>query len=168
MSNYGSVEDADDYFAAQLHVGDWAGLSSDLKLRALTAATLDIDSLAFAGVKNAEYVYALANPGATAEELAAAAAEQELEFPRDAATDVPLAVEQATYEIALARLEGRDPGREFEALKVTSDGAGSTRVSFDRENSPQEHLANGIVSFAGWRFLKPFLAPRNSFKINRA
>lgn len=148
MAQYGSVTDANAYFAELLHADEWQGLSTDLKNRALNAATQDIDRLEFAGSK--------------------LVADQALEFPREGTAEVPDEIKFACYEIAYARIaDGRDPGREFEALKVQGDGAGSTRANFDRDNTPLEHLANGIVSFSAWRFLKPFLSPKTGFNINR-
>jgi hypothetical protein len=165
--HYSTLAIADTYFANALHDTDWAGAPTASKIKALWDATLDVDALNYAGVKRPVYVLLQDNPDASAAEISTAAATQEREFPRDDSDDVPEAVEIAVFEIARARLRGKDPEQELENLWLTSDGSGSTRASYDRTNGPPRHLANGIVSWIAWRWLQPLLANVSSFDVRR-
>lgn len=164
-SYYGTVADADTYFANRLHETDWAIATPENKEKALLAATGDIERLSFVGVKSTVFDLLEENPTPTDAELKAAYDAQLLEWPRDDGDTVPLNVEYACYEIAHERLKGRDPMVEIENLGLTSDGVGSTRVSRDVQGPT--YLANGIVSFLAWRFLLPLLDDNNRFDFQR-
>ena len=165
---YGTVALGDTYFGESLHETDWSTATSDRKERALLAATKSVDALVYAGYKTPVYDLLVADPDATDEEIEAAAATQLLEFPRDGSDTVPDDILFAVYEIARELLRGRDPQQEFENLWIGSEGAGSTRASYDRAGMlPIRHLSNGIVSFYAWRFLQPYLENQNSFDVRR-
>lgn len=164
---YGSVAEGDAYFADRLHSEDWTTATSDNKLRALLAATRDIDLLLYSGVKNPVYDLITENPRATVAEIAAADATQLHEFPRNGDATVPKDIEYATYEIAIERLSGRNPDCELGNLELTSDGSGSTRLTYDRLSMPMQHKTSGIISFTAWRMLQPYLDMNNTFVVTR-
>ena len=167
FDHYSTLADANEYFDNRLHETAWAAATNEQRTKALYHATEDIDSLVYAGYKRPVYVVLEADPDATDAEIAAADATQARQFPRDEDTEVPDEVLIALYEIAYERLSGRDPDKEFENLSITSDGAGSIRVSFDRSGMPPRHLANGIVSFTAWKYLQRYLADNNTFFVKR-
>jgi hypothetical protein len=167
MSYYGTIEGANAYFEARLHSPAWTESAVADRPKALQQATAIIDSLNFKGYKAAVYAVLLANPSATVAEVYVAEANQELEFPRDADTEVPSVIERACYEIAYALLDERDPEMELEALAVTSHRYGPVATSYERGMSPVEHLVHGIPSMVAWRLLKPFLRDANEVKLSR-
>lgn len=161
----GTLEGANEYFALRLHQ-EWTGKPELDQEKALQAATNAINALVYAGVKASVYTLLANNPDATDEEIAAAEAEQEFEFPRDDQETVPTDVEIAIYEEAHELIRGRDPEQEFANLALSSGGVGSTRDSIDTLASPQ-HICNGILSFIAWRYLKPYIADNNNFRVVR-
>lgn len=164
---YSTVTDANAYFANRLHQTDWAIQSTERREQALLAATQDVDALKFSGFKTTVYDLLQTDPDASAEEIAAADAAQPLKFPRNGETEIPQNFLYAVYEVAYERLRGRDPQQEAENLSLTNYGAGSTRESRDVSGAAQRHLANGIVSYMGFRWLLPYLASANTFDIKR-
>jgi hypothetical protein len=164
---YGTVEKANVYFAARLHADVWTSAVAADKPKALLAATKIIDALNFKGYKSTVYAVLLANSNATHDEVRVAEATQALEFPRDADTVVPVAIEEATYEIAYALLDGRDPEMDLEALAVTSQRYAAVGTSYDRSYGPQAHILNGVPSMVAWRILLPYLRPANEIKLSR-
>ena len=164
---YGDVSEADEYFAMRLHERAWLIASVATKPKALWAASLIVDALNFKGVKHTVYTLLQANPSASAENIRQAEAAQPLEFPRGADTEVPQAIRIASYEIAHALLDGKDPEMELENLGITSQGFGSVRTAYNRSQVPIEHIINGIPSAAAWRLLKPFLRDDEAIKLSR-
>lgn len=175
---YGSISEANDYFAMVLHQRAWSLSNNDDRARALYAATLVIDTLNFKGQKHSVYQLLLANPQylspiTAADRLAAQAAiraadvAQELEFPRGADTEVPEAIRRSCYEIALSLLDGKDPEVELETLGIVSQGYGSVRTTYNRAQVPIEHLINGVPAAKAWRWLRPFLRDDDAIKLSR-
>lgn len=164
---YGSVEDADDYFATRLHEQVWSDASSQDKDAALLRATKIIDRLNFKGYKKPVYDYLQTTDCPEQSEINTANASQILEFPRDTDTAVPEDIELACYEIAYALLDGVDPELELENLSVSSQGYASARTTYDRGRNPLEHLNAGIPSAFAWSVLKPFLRDSGSIKLSR-
>ncbi len=74
--------------------------------------------------------------------------------------NIPDAIFWATCEEARELLAGRDPQQEFRNLELTSDGIGSTRVSYDRTGRPQ-HTLHHMVSPRAFQLLRPWLNPGN-------
>ena len=146
-SYYGTVEEADEYFANRLHEYAWSNAEASDKPKALWAATLIIDALQFKGTKQS--------------------VEQILEFPRDSDIDVPEAIRIACYEIAYSLLDGRDPEMELESFGITLQKFGAVSTSYDRDKIPLEHLINGIPSSRAWRFLKPYLTDDEAIRLHR-
>ena len=170
MSSYATVNEADAYFETRLHVSVWTAASSADKLKSLTQATRIIDRLAYAGEKHAAYLVSSALLGSPTETdiaaIRAAAQSQELEFPRGSDTAIPTDIKIATYEIALALLDGVDPDIEYQEQGVVSQGYSSVRVTYDR-TSVQEHTNAGVPSPTAWRYLKPYCREAGGIKLSR-
>jgi hypothetical protein len=164
---YGSIAGATDYFANRLHATAWDDAVVADRPKALLAATQIINALSFKGYKASVYALLLASPSATAADVKAAEAAQELEFPRDDDTEVPEEIERATYEIAYSLLDGRDPEMELEALAVSSSRYASVATSYARDQVPVEHILNGVPSAPAWRLLLPFLRDSDEVNLSR-
>ena len=179
MIYYGTLVEADSYFASRLHESAWSDADPADRPKALWAATQIIDTLNYKGHKHPVYVllqqYGLQDiPSAvgsysspTAEELMTAEASQELEFPRGGDTEVPLAIRRACYEIAHSLLDGKDPELELENLGIVSQGYASVRTTFSRTHVPVEHIVNGVPSSLAWRLLLPFLRDDDAIRVSR-
>jgi len=144
---YGTIYEADTYFAQRLHERTWSKSTADDRKRALWAATLIIDALNYKGDKHSEFQY--------------------LEFPRDADTEVPEDVLVASYEIAYSLLDGKDPNIELEALGIKSHGFQAESTSYQREQVPIEHIINGVPSSQAWRLLRPYLREDDAIILSR-
>ncbi len=176
---YGDLSEADDYFAMRLHETAWTDAADADHPKALWAATQIIDTLNFKGYKNPVYLllqeYDLQEiPSAigsytspSIDEIMAAEASQELEFPRGADTEVPEAIRRACYEIAHTLLDGKDPELELENLGIVSQGYASVRTTFSRTHVPVEHIVNGVPSALAWRLLLPFLRDDDAIRVSR-
>lgn len=164
---YGTVQEATAYFELRLHSPAWLRASVDDRPKALWAATMILDALNYKGHKNPVYELLEATPLATAAEIRTAEASQTLEFPRGADTEVPQAIRKASYEIAYALLDGKDPELELENLGITSQGYASVRTTFSRNQVPIEHIINGVPSPQAWRWVKPFLRDDDAIKLSR-
>lgn len=164
---YGTLDEANDYFAHRLHERAWSGANVADRPKALWAATMIIDTLNYKGRKAAVRSLYVANPKATLEQEQAAEASQPLEFPRGSDTAVPEAIRRACYEIAYSLLDGKDPEIELENLGVTSQGYGSVRTTYQRSQVPIEHLINGVPNALAWRLLRPFLRDDDAIKLIR-
>lgn len=143
---YGTIERADNYFALLLHGMRWSDTPRDRKLMALVSATKRIDTLNFYGSK--------------------AVADQPLQFPRGTDTLVPVAIEEATYEVALALLKGIDPDTEKDNLYKNSQVYGPVRTDYNRGAVPM-HTVHGIPSPTAWNLLLPFLDERRGLTLCR-
>ena len=167
LTFYGTIEEAEEYFAMRLHEYAWTSASSTDKTRALYAARQVIDALNYKGNKHTVYALLLANPLATGEEIRAAEAAQALEFPRGADTEIPEAIRLASYEIAHCLLDGKDPDAELEQLGIVSQSFGQVRTTYERGTVPIEHVINGIPSPKAWHWIKPFLRDDDAIKLAR-
>jgi hypothetical protein len=164
---YGSVAGGDSYFATRLHSTAWDYASASEKLKSLYTATRYMDRLNYKGQKSTVYTALENDPEAIDSALRTADLLQELEFPRDTDTSVPLDIEIACYEIAFALLDGVDPDIELENLGVQSQVYAGVRTSYNRDQQPIEHLIHGIPSPLAWRLLKPFLRDGKQIRIDR-
>jgi hypothetical protein len=167
MIYYGTLVQADSYFASRLHESAWSDADPADRPKALWAATQIIDALNYKGCKHGVYTLLQANPSATQEQIRAAEASQPLEFPRGADTEGPEAVRIAEYEIAHALLDGKDPELELENLAVSAMGYGAVKTSYERSQLPIEHIVNMVPSSVAWRLLKPFLRDSDALKLSR-
>lgn len=164
---YGTVVEANEYFSLRLHERAWTDAIPTDRSKALWAATVIIDALNFKGHRATVYTLLEATPLATDEEIREAEASQPLEFPRGADTVVPEDIRRATYEIAHAMLDGKDPELELETLGIVSQGYASVRTSYSRNQVPIEHIINGVPSPQAWRWLKPFLRDDDQIVLSR-
>jgi hypothetical protein len=167
MIYYGTLVEADSYFASRLHESAWSDADPADRPKALWAARQIIDALNFKGYKHSVYTLLKANPSAGQEDIRAAEASQPLEFPRGADTEVPEAIRIAEYEIAHALLDGKDPELELENLAISAMGYGSVKTSYERSQLPIEHIINLVPSSVAWRLLKPFLRDSDAIKLSR-
>lgn len=182
---YGSIQSADEYFQCKLFEQAWGLSNPTERQNSLIAAARIVDSLNYKGVKHSVYVVlqqsgtvgtcgcggscgstcshayiqppANCNDPALRQALRDAEAAQELEFPRGPDTVVPERIEWASYEIAVALLDGVDPDMELENMSMRSHGIGSVQASYSRNQEPLEHFMNGVPSIAAWKFMRPFL-----------
>ena len=166
-SYYGTLEEADEYFANRLHESAWSNADEADKPRALWAATQIIDALNFKGNKHPVYELLQQNPRASVREIQLAETSQALEFPRGADTDVPEAIRRACYEIAHSLLDGKDPELELEALGILSQGYSSVKTTYSRDHVPIEHIVNGIPNAMAWRLIRPFLRDADEIQLSR-
>ena len=146
MSAYTDETYVNTYFATRLNTDAWDESSTADRTAALTMATEAIDRLNLRGD--------LADD------------DQELQFPRDADTDIPADIKKACAEIALALLDGVDPDLEFENLGMTSQGYSNVRSTYDRSRAV-EHVVAGIPSITAWRYIKPYLRDGHSVRVHR-
>jgi hypothetical protein len=167
MIYYGTLVQADSYFASRLHESAWSDADPADRPKALWAATQIIDALNYKGCKHSVYTLLQANPSAGQDDIRAAEARQPLEFPRGADTVVPDAIRVASYEIAYALLDGKDPELELENLAVSTMGYGAVKTSYERSQVPIEHIINMVPSSVAWRLLKPFLRDSDALKLLR-
>jgi len=167
-SHYGTLVEAAAYFEERLHTESWDDSNTTDRTKALYEATRIIDALNFKGYRASVYIILDANPDATDAEIRAAELDQDLEFPRDEDAEVPTAIKQAAFEIAYALLDGRDPEQDFENLAATGQRYGaSVSTSYDRQQAPQLHIANGVPSLRAWHLLQPFLRDSNEVRLDR-
>lgn len=143
---YGTLDRADNYFASMLEGQKWAYTTRQRKLAALVSATKAIDRLNFVGDK--------------------ADCDQYLQFPRGTDTIVPVDIEQASYELAIALLKGVDPNTERDNLTMTVQGYGNLRSEHDRSIVPP-YIVAGIPSATAWNLLLPYLCERRGILIRR-
>jgi hypothetical protein len=180
---YGSVDEAESYFAMRLHEYAWREAEPADKPKALYAATQIIDNLNFKGDRHTVWLLKQsltplwATPGDTFEstilceqrkaQIRAAEEQQPLEFPRGSDTDVPAAILRACYEIAYSLLDGKDPEMELENLEVTAHGYGEVRTHYERGQVPIEHLLNMVPNAVAWNLLRPFLRDGDAVRLSR-
>jgi hypothetical protein len=179
---YGTMAEAEQYFAMRLHEFAWTAADPKDKPKALLAATRIIDALDFKGVrhtvwellKTLPYEYSPTDVFVSDQlwrdreaEIRAACELQPLEFPRGSDTEVPMEIRRACYEIAYSLLDGKDPEMELENLQVTSHGYGEVRAHYERNMGPIEHLINMCPSSLGWNILRPFLRDSQMVQMSR-
>lgn len=145
-NSYLTIAEGDAYAATRMNSEAWEQSNNDQKTKAILTATRQIEQLNFAGDKVDE--------------------DQPLEFPRGEQTTIPNNIKIACFEIAIALLDGADLETESRNLSRTSSGYAQTRVNYTREFI-QEALANGIVSYLAWSYLKPYLRDTRSIVLSR-
>jgi hypothetical protein len=179
-SYYGSISGANSYFSNRLHSESWSDSTPSDRPKALLEATRIIDSLNYKGVKHSvwsvmyeydsaseKYEKILDDPP-TRNEIIAADADQELEFPRGQDSSVPTEIEWACYEIALAIIEGFDSEDAIDRLHIVRQSYSAVRTTYDNGSASLEYLAYGIPTARVWRWLQPYLSGDNPLKIRRA
>lgn len=146
MANYSSLIKAQAYFNTRLNADAWDCASEVNKTKALNMATRIIDSLNFEGSKTDSA--------------------QELQFPRFNDVAVPVDIEIAEAEIALALLDDVDPDFEFENLRMSSQVYGSIKSTYDA-STELLYKAAGVPSVVAWRLLRPYMRDFQSVDVNR-
>lgn len=140
------LTDANTYFTTRLNTEAWDGATDDEKTAGLTMATKAMDTLNYLGDMADE--------------------DQELQFPRGDDSTVPVSIQEACAEEAMALLDGRDPELEFENLDMKAQGYSNVRSTYNRE-SPSENILAGIMSVIAWRLIKPYLRDNLSVELHR-
>ena len=183
FSFYGTLNEAELYFAMRLHEYAWTEAAPADKPKALYQATQIIDNLNFKGDRHTVWLLKQsltplwASPGDTFEstslceqrraQIRTAEEQQPLEFPRGSDTAVPDAILRACYEIAYSLLDGKDPEMELENLEVTAHGYGEVRTHYERGQVPIEHLLNFCPNAQAWNLLRPFLRDGDQIRLSR-
>jgi len=66
-------------------------------------------------------------------------------------------------------ISGKLAAKEFENLRLTSNGIATTRVSTDPSRMPPAHTAHFFTSADAWKYIQEFLDEDNkSFDLDRA
>lgn len=176
MTYYGTLAEANSYFDGRLHSEGWSDSAPADRLKALNEATQIIDNLNYKGVKNAVWLimYDQSDPYAkkitdapTRDEVIAADANQEMEFPRGQDTNTPTNIEWACYEIALQLLEGFDPEDAIDRLNVVRQAYSAVRTTYDNSSTSVEYLVYGIPTARVWNWLKNYLTDDQIINISR-
>lgn len=180
MAYYGSLTEANSYFDNRLHSESWSDSAASDRPKALTEATRIIDSLNYKGVKHTVWSIMYEYNASTEQfekkltdtptrnEIVAADATQELEFPRGQDANVPTEIEWACYEIALALLEGFDPEDAIDRLNVVRQSYSAVSTTYDNSSDAMEYLVYGIPTARVWRWLKPYLTDDRIIRMSRA
>ena len=183
MAYYGTIAEANAYFAARLHSEGWTDSAASDRPKALTEATRIIDQLNYRGVKNTVWLIMYEADTAktgnytkiqtftdmpSRDAIIAADATQELEFPRGQDTVVPTEIEWACYETALALLEGFDSEDAIDRLNVKRQAYAAVRTTYADNSEAMEYLAYGIPTSRIWMWLKPYLTDTIIIRMNRA
>jgi len=143
---YGSLVGADNYFSQSLNNDAWDDSTVNRRERALSTATKAIDKLNFEGVKNDQL--------------------QNLQFPRNDDLTIPLDIEYACYELAVALLDGVNVEQEAQTIGVISESYSGVRTTYDG-SYVNEHIRAGIPSIVAWEYLKPYLRDPRLMRISR-
>jgi hypothetical protein len=173
MAYYGTLGEANTYFANRLHSTAWTTAAAADKPKALLQACQIIDNLNYRGVKNSLYVIMYDSDGElldtpTQAAIDAANASQELEFPRGRDTVVPEPIKMAQWDIAYALLDGFDPDAALDAMRVLSQSYSSVRTTYADGDASNEYLLYGIPTGTAWRWLKPYLCDGRIIRLRRA
>jgi hypothetical protein len=146
MSAYLTVAEASEYFNERLNSETWFDATAPKQLQALLTATRYINNLNF--------------------EYEKTDSTQENAFPRNDETEVPVAIQQACCEIAIALLDGVDIEAEYSNLDMVSQGYGSVKSTYDRSSKPL-HIIAWIPSIVAWKLLLPYMVDQMSVTISR-
>jgi hypothetical protein len=143
---YGTISRANAYFSKRLNTRIWDEALYNDQEASLIMATRAIDKLNFAGDKNDS--------------------DQDLQFPRNDDTEVPINIEYAAYEVALALLDGYNSDHEIETLGVLSESYSGVRTTYDADYV-NEHKRAGIPSIEAWEYLKSYLRDPSCLRLSR-
>lgn len=132
---YISTSDANSYFEGKFDIRAWVNATEDQRRRAITEAGRLIDSFAYLGSKTDS--------------------DQEHQFPRNGDTTIPTNMTYACAEIAYTILDGFDIDQHMSQLNLTSQGFGSARATWSRNDMP-EHLKYGIPSLLAYSYMLPY------------
>lgn len=142
LSYYGSVVEADRYFAKRLNTLDWDDATNNEKLLSVLAATELVEQFNYTGKK---YV-----------------STQELEFPRDT-NGIPEPIKVAVYLIAQKIVGGWDIDDDANANRVLSSRYDVIHAVY--RDVSLEHA--GIPSKMAWYILKQYLHKQDQVRIQK-
>jgi hypothetical protein len=147
--SYGTIAAGDTYFASRLgNAADaWTAATDPNKTKAIAHGTSIIDQLNFKGEMADD--------------------DQDNQFPRGDDSEVPTAIEEATYDIAGSLLDGADPEVEGENLRLKAQGYGNIRSTYDTDIPAMHHVA-GVPSRTAWLKILPFLRDVSHIHVSRA
>lgn len=94
-------------------------------------------------------------------------AEQDLQFPRDGDTEIPVAMKQACCECAYAFIDGYDQEYEMDNVRATSLKFANVVTKYDSRVVPY-HKIEGIPSIKAWQLIQPFLRDTKSMELIRS
>lgn len=143
---YGTIYEANIYFANRLKSETWENANDVDKLKSLIEATRTIDSLKLKGTK-------LTNT-------------QILEFPRNWQIEIPENIKYACYEIAIALLDESNLESALTGETLKRGKYGSVEDEYF-ETQPRKYVVSGVLSVRAWRYLKPYLDDDQSVKLTR-
>lgn len=152
---YGSLVEANNYYANRLHTFAWDNASADDRIRANNQAHEGINRFNYIEQKYPVQQLLNSNPNATEAELQAADLTQADQFPRGNSTVVPDEIKWAQYLWSYALLDGRVPEEDFEQLAVTSQTYGGVRQAYNRQIA-MDHIAHLIPSVTAYNYLRPW------------
>jgi hypothetical protein len=133
MSNYGTPEDGDLYFAQLFKKDIWKNSSRDDK-----QASLNIDRFNFVGC-----------PATTT---------QTLQCPRGLQTSIPTDIIYATYEEAYQVLSGKDIEDALNEYRIQERRFANIHTIYIPGVKVPQHVAAGILSSKAWRLIYPYLS----------
>ena len=162
MANYATFTEGNDYVLTNKLAIDrapWDDADEGDKTVALTMATAAIDQLNYAGCK-ADSTQVNQFPrvaeGTTVSEIEAPVAD----------TTFPLAIKEASIEIAIAFLDEVRIDIEIDNLKVSGFSYSDARGTYTGAGV-SAHYAAGIPSNTAWRMILPFLRDTRGIKLSR-
>jgi len=152
---YGSLVEANNYFANRLHTFAWDRGSAEDRTKACNQAFEGMNMFNYIDEKYPVQQALNADADATEATLMAAYLTQAGEFPRGDSLVVPNEVIWAQYLWAYALLDGRVPEEDFEQLVVTSQAYGGVRQAYNRQIA-MDHIALLIPSPQAFNYLRPW------------
>lgn len=147
MASFITLTEAYTYFSTRLGAESWDCASESNKTKALATASSLINQLNFSGCKPDGQV---------------------LHFPLNGEDEIPQDIKNATAELALELLSGRDPDLEFEASKLVSARYGDISSTYQQNANIPPHVLAGIPSLRAWRLLQKYLADPFSIRLYRS
>ena len=151
---YVTLVDANEYFAERLGSAKWDAANGDKEV-SLKMATRLIDTLCFVGSKLDPETQAQEFPRNITDELTADG-------------DIPQSVQDATCEVALALLKGRDPEELASNSGVASESVGDASRSYvDRGKIQLLAEGEGTPSIIAGRLLREWLCDAKNIQLDR-
>ena len=135
---YGSLAGSINYWSNRLEGQLWSVSPQNVLMQALVTATSTLNNLRYAGSMTLST--------------------QALEFPRNGSAVVPIAIQDACYELAMAFLKGVDAETEYAGTFASLRSFGQIETRYDYGMRPPEHIVAGVPSLRAWHLIRPFLS----------
>ena len=135
---FGSLAGSINYWSNRLEGQLWSVSSKNKLMQALVTATSTLNNLRYAGSMTDST--------------------QVLEFPRNGSAVVPIAIQEACYELAMAFLKGVDAETEYAGTFASLRSFGQIETRYDYGMRPPEHIVAGVPSLRAWHLIRPFLS----------